>query len=129
MAHGISILPWQDCPKPSHGHYDKGVTHFGEGIVYWTVLLTPLFMILGIAYSWRYWRNKRVGHILLTVILYGTVALLWLFGVPLVIESPIWPGIRNSFPELAYGLIAGATLGIGWSVTYTAMNLRVRKSK
>ncbi len=86
-------------------------------------------MILGIAYSWRNWRNKGVGHILLTVVLYGIVALLWLFGVPPLTGSSLWPGLSFNYPELAYGLIAGATLGIGWSVIYTAMNLRRRRSK
>ncbi len=102
---------------------------FFSRFLYWAVLLTPLLQIIGIAYSWRYWRNKGVGHILLVVVLYGGVALIWLFGVPQVIASPILPGIRNSFPELAYGLIAGATLGIGWSVIYTAMSLRARRLK
>jgi hypothetical protein len=33
------------------------------------------------------------------------------------------------FPELGYGLIAIAVIGIGWSVIYAAMNLRMRGSK
>ncbi|MBI5033962.1 MAG: beta-lactamase family protein [Chloroflexi bacterium] len=102
---------------------------FPSRFLYWTILLTPLLMIMGIAYSWRHWRNKGVGHILLTVVLYGGVALFWLFGIPQVITSPILPGIWFFYPELACGLIAGATLGIGWSVIYTVMNLRARRSK
>ena len=43
--------------------------------LYWAILLAPLLMILGIAYSWRRWRNKGVGHTLLIVLLYGGVAL------------------------------------------------------
>jgi len=101
--------------------------------LYWTILLIPLLQIVGIAYSWRYLRkhprNKGVGHILLMVVLYVGVALFWLFGVPQVIGSPIWTGIRTNFPELAYGLIAGAILGIGWSVVYTVMSLMTRRSK
>ena len=31
-------------------------------------------------------------------------------------------------PELGYDAIVAATLGIGWSVIYTAMHLRMRKS-
>jgi len=96
--------------------------------LYWIILLTPLLMILGIAYSWRYWRNKGVGHILLTVILYGGVALLWLFGVPLL-TAPIWTTLRIFSPDFAYALIAGAVIGIGWSVIFTVMNLRARRSK
>ena len=80
-------------------------------------------MILGIAYSWRHWRNKGVGHILLMVLLYGGVALLWLIVVPQLTEAPISSGIRIVHPELAYAVLASAVLGIGWSVIYTAMNL------
>jgi len=97
--------------------------------LYWAVMLTPLLMILGIAYSWRYWRNKGVGHILLVVLLYGGVALLWLIVVPQVTESSIWTGNRISHPELAYAVLASAVLGIGWSVIFTVMNLRARRSK
>lgn len=97
--------------------------------LYWTILLMPLLQIIGIAYAWRYWRNKGVGRVIVTVALYGGVALFWLFGIPQVITFPILPGIWFYFPELAYSLIAGATLGIGWSVIYTAMNLRMRKAK
>lgn len=102
---------------------------FLSRFLYWAILLTPLLQIIGIAYGWRNWRNKGVGHILLTVIPYGAVALLWLFVVPPLITSPIWPGIWFFFPELAYGLIAGAALGISWSVIYTGLYLRGRRSK
>lgn len=102
-------------------------------LLYWTVLLMPLLQIIGIAYSWRrLWhrsQNKGVGHIIFTVILYGGVALLWLFGVPAMFGHTIWSGIRFAWPELAYGLIAGATLGIGWSIIYTAMFLMRRRAK
>jgi CubicO group peptidase (beta-lactamase class C family) len=97
--------------------------------LYWAILLIPLSMILGIAYGWRYWQNKGVGYILLTVIPYGTIALLWLFGVPLLIGSPIWSVTRINYPELAYGWIAGVVLGLGWSVIFTVMNLRARRSE
>ena len=97
--------------------------------LYWAVMLTPLLMILGIAYSWRRWRNKRVGHTLLVVLLYAGVALLWLFVVPQVTESSIWTGNRINHPELAYAVLASAILGIGWSIIYTAMYLRMRRAK
>jgi CubicO group peptidase (beta-lactamase class C family) len=99
--------------------------------LYWAILLAPLLMILGIAYSWRRWRNKGVGHILLIVLLYGGVALLWLFVVPRLIGAPILSVIRIQInhPELAYALTAGAALGIGWSVIYTAMTLRTRRAE
>jgi len=102
---------------------------FSSRLFYWTILLIPLLQFLGIAYSLRFWRNKGIGHILLTVIMYGTVALLWLFGIPQLFGIPIWPGLGFAYPEVAYGLIAGAALGIGWSVNYAAMNLRMRRAK
>lgn len=94
--------------------------------LYWAVMLTPLLMILGIAYSWRRWRNKGLGHILLVILLYGGVALLWLIVLPQLTEAPIWSGVRISHPELAYALLASAALGFGWSVIYAAMCLRTR---
>jgi hypothetical protein len=99
------------------------------GFLYWAAMLTPLLMILGIAYSWRRWRNKGVGHILLVVFWYGGVALLWLIVVPQLTEAPIWSGIRISHPELAYALLASAVLGFGWSVIYAAMYMRARRAK
>jgi len=96
--------------------------------LYWAVLLTPVLMIPGIAYSWRRWRNKGVGHILLVVVLYSGVALLWLIVVPRLTESP-FSSIRFIHPELGYAVLASAVLGIGWSVIYTVMNLRARRAK
>lgn len=96
--------------------------------LYWGILLMPLMMALGMVYSWQYRRNKGLGPIFLVAFLYGGIALLWLFGVPLVIGQPIWSGMRFLIPELAYGLIAGAAIGMGWSVIFSAMALRTRKT-
>lgn len=102
-------------------------------ILYWTISLTPLLVIIGIAYCWRRLRqssqNKGISHIILTVILYGGVALLWLFGVQVMFGHTIWSGIHFAWPDLAYGLIVGAALGIGWSIVYAVMSLRARRSK
>jgi hypothetical protein len=62
-------------------------------------------------------------------LVYGGVSLLWLFGVPWVIGQPVWSGMRFLIPELAYNLIAGAAIGIGWSVIRAGMNLRTRKTQ
>jgi CubicO group peptidase (beta-lactamase class C family) len=102
---------------------------FHYSFLTWTILLTPFLQILGIVFIWRKWRNKGIGHIFLTVIVYGTCAVLLLVGVPQLLGMAIWDGMRNTFPELCYGVIVGATLGIGWSVLYTAMSLKARKSK
>jgi hypothetical protein len=96
--------------------------------LYWAVLLTPLLMIIGIVYSWRRWRAKGIGYILLVALLYGGVALLWLIVVPHLTESP-FSTIRFVHPDLAYAMLASAVLGIGWAVIYTAMNLMARRSK
>jgi hypothetical protein len=96
--------------------------------LYWAVLLTPLLMIIGIAYSLRRWLHKGVGYILLMALLYGGVALLWLIVVPHLTEST-FSTIRFVHPELAYAVLASAVLGIGWSAIYTVMNLMARKSK
>ena len=102
---------------------------FHISFLYWTILLTPLLLILGIVYSLRYWRNKGTGHIFLTVIVYGTSSVFLLVGVPQLIGMSIWDGIRITFPDLGYSLIVGSILGIGWSVIYTAMSLRERRQK
>jgi len=120
IAEGIASLMSGKAPTPVSPpiHYS---------LLYWTILFTPFLQVLGIAYSWRRMQNKGVGRNLLVVLLYGGVAMLWLFGVPPMIGQPIWTGMRFFNPELAYGLITGAVLGIGWSVIYTAMNLRARR--
>lgn len=97
--------------------------------LYWAIMLAPLLMILGIAISWRYWRNKGVGHILVVVLLYSGVALLWLIVVPQLTNGFLWSGMRVNHPELFYDLMAGVILGFGWSVIYTGMVLRARRSK
>lgn len=102
---------------------------FNLRFLYWTIVLMPLLQIFGVAYSWRYWRNKGIGHILLIVILYSTVGLLLLFGVPRLTGIPIWSGMRVVYPELGYGVILGTALGIGWSIVYAVMNLKARRSK
>jgi len=97
-------------------------------ILYWALLLTPLLMLLGIVYSWRRWLNKGVVHILLVVLLYAGLALLWLLVVPNLTESLLM-SLLVVHPELAYAVLASAVLGFGWSVIFTAMNLRMRRAK
>jgi CubicO group peptidase (beta-lactamase class C family) len=103
---------------------------FGPRFLYWAVLLTPLLQIIGIVAGWRHWRNRGIGQIAFTAVLYVAIPLLWLFVIPSVMKAPIWSGARVNInhPELAYGLLASAALGIGWSVIYVAMNLRARRS-
>jgi hypothetical protein len=104
---------------------------FGPCFLYWAVLLTPLLQIIGVAAGWRHWRNRGLGQILSIVVLYVAIPLLWLFVIPSVMKAPIWSGldVNISHPELAYGLLASAILGIGWSAIYTAMNLRTQRAR
>jgi hypothetical protein len=99
--------------------------------LYWAILLTPPLMILGIVYSWRYWRNEGAGHILLVALLYVGLAVLWLIVLPRLIGASIWSLVRIEifYRELAYGVVASAVLGIGWSAIHAAMNLRRRRAK
>ncbi|UCH60369.1 MAG: beta-lactamase family protein [Anaerolineales bacterium] len=95
--------------------------------LYWAILLTPILMILGMAFSWRRLRNKGAGRNLLVVPLYCGVALLWLVVVPQLTKSSILTANRINHPELSFAVLASAVLGFGWSVIFTAMNLRRRK--
>lgn len=96
-------------------------------ILYWAIVLTPFLQIPGIVFGWR--RRMRRGRrtVILTVIL-NLAAVASLFGFAQLIPFPL-PSLVVVYPELGYGLIAVATLGIGWSVIYTAMYLQARRSR
>ncbi len=70
-------------------------------------------------------RGRRT--LILTVAL-NLGAVVSLFGLAQLIPFP-FPSLVAVYPELGYGLIAVATLGIGWSVIYTAMRLQARRSE
>ena len=111
-AHGVMLIsPHRNCRSVQFGNplrRENGC-----------IAITP-----GIQLS-----NQVMRHILLIVLLYGGVALLWLFLVPQLTESSIWTANRINHPELAYAVLASAVLGFGWSVVYTGRNLRRRRSK
>jgi len=102
---------------------------FSWKFLYWAIWLAPLVMILGIWYSRRWWRDGSTQHILIVVLLYGGIAVLWLFAVGPMILRPLWSAGRNIKPDLTYALLLGEILGIAWSVIYTTMNLRSRRPK
>ena len=85
-----------------------------------------MLQILGIAFVWRKRQRMKVWGVVLTVILNLAVALS-LLGYAQS-EMPL-RSLLVVNPELGYTAIAVATLGIGWSVIYTVMNLRMRRSK
>lgn len=91
--------------------------------LYWSVMLVPLLEIFGIVYGLRRWRSAGLGHILLTAVLYGGIAATWLTFVPKVMATPLYPGLRDAYPDLYYPLVTGVVLGIGWSVLFAAIVL------
>ncbi|MDH4141440.1 MAG: beta-lactamase family protein [Chloroflexota bacterium] len=100
---------------------------FMTRFLYWAIVLTPFLLILGIALGWR--RRNRPGRwtLILTVTL-NLVAVVSLFGLSQLIPFPL-SSLVFAYPELGYGLIAVATLGIGWSVIFSAMRLQGRRSR
>jgi len=94
--------------------------------LYWSILFVPLLQILGIVFVWRKSQRMKVWGVVLTVILNLAVAL-FLLGYAQS-EMPL-RSLLVFNPELGYTAIAAATIGIGWSVIYTAMNLRARRTK
>ena len=100
---------------------------FGPRFLYWAIPLILLLQILGIVFGWRSRQRIRGRSVLLTVVL-NLGAILLLFGLSQLIPF-LLPSMLVFFPEVGYGLIAVATLGIGWSVIYTVMYLRARSSK
>jgi CubicO group peptidase (beta-lactamase class C family) len=98
----------------------------GLRLQYWALLLTPLLQILGILLVWRNRQRIKGWGVLLTVILNLAVVIL-LFRLALQIIT--LPSMLVFYPEIGYGLIVIATLGIGWSVIYTGMNLATRRTE
>jgi len=119
LASGVLRLLYD---KPSPGPISPSI---GTRLQYWMLLLTPLLQILGIALVWRFRRRIKGWGVLLTVIL-NLAVVVSLFRVVLVRIT--LPSMLVFHPELGYVLIAIAALGIGWSVMYTAINLRARKA-
>jgi len=100
---------------------------FGPRFLYWAIPLTLVLQIFGIVLGW--WNRQRIRGrgVLLTVIL-NLGAILFLFGLARLVPFPL-PSMLVFFPEVGYGLIGIATLGIGWSFIYTMMYLVERRSK
>jgi len=94
--------------------------------LYWSILFVPLLQILGIIFVWRKRQHMKVWGVVLTVILNLAVAI-FLVGYAQS-EMPL-RSLLVFNPELGYIALAAATIGIGWSVIYTAMNLMMRRAK
>jgi len=108
--------------KPAEPVSMPFIMHF----LYWSILLVPVLQILGIAFVWRKREQMKIWGVVLTVILNLAVALS-LLGYAQS-EMPL-RSLLVVNPELGYVAIAVATLGVGWSVIYTTMSLRMRRSK
>jgi len=101
--------------------------NFMNSFLYWFILLTPILQILGIILAWRKHQSIRGWGVFLTVIL--NLALFFLLlGFSQLIPFPL-PSMLVMYPELGYGLVAVAVIGIGWCVIFTAMSLMGRRAK
>jgi hypothetical protein len=100
---------------------------FMNRFLYWAILLTPLLQVLGILLVWRKRQSIRGWRVFLIVILNLAVVFI-LLGFSQLIPFPL-ASMLVFFPELGYSLIAITILGIGWSVAYTVMYLRMRRTK
>ncbi|MFN2223126.1 MAG: hypothetical protein ACK2UH_11265, partial [Candidatus Promineifilaceae bacterium] len=95
--------------------------------LYWTTLLAPVVQILSIAFVW--WKRQRIktwGALLVVVLNLALVIFILVLSqnIPTTLRSMlVW------YPELAYALIVVTVLGVGWSIVYTAMRLRMRRSR
>jgi len=94
---------------------------------YWVFLLTPLLQILGIALVCRKRQSIKGWGVILTVVL-NIAIVAFLFGLAQLIPFP-FPSLLVFYPDVGYGLIAVATLGVGWSVIYTVISLMRRRTK
>ena len=100
---------------------------FGPRFFYWAIPLIPLLQILGILLAW--WKRRGIkGWSVLLIVSLNLAAILLMFGLSQLVPFRL-PSMLVYFPEVGYGLIAIAALGIGESVIYTAINLRLRRSK
>lgn len=94
-------------------------------LLYWSVLLTPFLMILGIALVWRNGRRARPRQILFISGLYVTIVFLILRFA--LIEITL-RSMLVFHPELGYGLISIGAIGIGWSIIFPATHIYLRRA-
>jgi CubicO group peptidase (beta-lactamase class C family) len=94
--------------------------------LYWAILATPLLQGLGIVFVWRQRQRMPVWGVILTVVLNVAVAIfLFVYSQ----DAMPLPALMAFFPELGYTSLVVVMLGIGWSIIYTAMNLKRWKAK
>jgi CubicO group peptidase (beta-lactamase class C family) len=111
-------------------------------IAYWAILLVPVAQLVPVLVVLRRWRRgdysaqkdppagwaRLSWWIALTVIPNLAIAALFLLGMPQIASLPIFSGFRLLYPEVAFALLAGGVLGIGWSIAYTTLILRTRRA-
>ncbi len=102
--------------KPAASAAVPFLMHF----LYWALLLTPLFQILGMVFVWQRRRRIKAWGVVLTVVL-NLAVVYFIFSLSQK-EMPLRSLLVYN-PELGYGTIVVAALGIGWSVIFTAMYL------
>lgn len=133
IAKGVlNLLSDQPPPAPSTARLFR--------IVYWAVLLTPLFLLIGVTRGWRRWRRgdfieldnqphvrrKQMWRILAMVIPNLAVALFFMFGMPQLTSLPL-SAFRILYPDLGWAMMASMAIGTVWSGVYTALVLRMRR--
>jgi CubicO group peptidase (beta-lactamase class C family) len=92
--------------------------------LYWSVLLTPPLMILGIVLMWRRRRKAALWQVLLIGILYLAIVF---FILSLSLSEITLRSMLVFHPEIGAGLLAIAAIGIGWTVFYMAMYVTTRR--
>ena len=90
---------------------------------YWGVLLTPLLQILGMVFVWRKRQGMKAWGVVLSVVLNLAVVFV-LYKVTLIIIT--LPSMIEFYPDLGYGLVAIAILGITASIGSTLIYIKNR---
>lgn len=117
IAHGVYNI---QSARPAESASVPFMIHF----LYWSILLIPALQILGIAFVWRKREQVNIWGVFLTVVLNLAVSLS-LFGYAQM-EMPL-RSLRVVNPELSFIAIVVAVIGVGWSIIYPLMSLRMRK--
>jgi len=92
-------------------------------LLYWTVLLMPLLLIVGIGYGFQHWLRAEAvppWQVIATVVVYVAIASFFLFRLPGLIPFSL-ASMRAFYPELAYAVLASGALGFGWGTIYPVL--------
>lgn len=108
---------------------DRVALPFMLRTLYWGVLLIPLLQLFGIGRGLVHWQNGVASapwQVIVTMILNLAIAFFFFLRIPNLTSMSI-SSMRVFYPELAYGLMTGGTLGLVWSIIYPILNFFTRK--